>query len=243
MTRDELIQNVQRFMTATYGIPIKLSSEEINERIDDALRWFNVNYDQAVESKYYMVDRSHFQTNEFKADRKLQLPDCVVSVAECGEFFGSSRVGVGDSDLSVSRLIAADVFLGSFSTDELVNRVVYASYYDLSKAFIRDKLRYRFNYNTHELVLEGSDPRSNVILRTWVTIDENKLFDDYFFIEYVRGSALLSLGRMTTVITMNLPGGASLNTSELKSEGQGMMDKVREEIDGLQPGNYIDFFH
>ena len=243
MTREELIQNVQRFMTSSYGIPIKLRAEEINERIDDALRWFYVNYDNSAESRYIMVDRSHFQTDEFKKDRKLKLPDCIVSVAECGEFFGSSRVGVGDSDLSVSRLIAADVFLGSFSTDELVNRVVYASYYDLSKAFIRDRLRYRFNYNTHELMLEGSDPRSNIVLRCWASIDEENLFDDHFFIDYVRGSALLSLGRMTNMITMNLPGGASLNTSEFKSEGQSMMDKVKEEIDALQVGNYIDFFH
>jgi len=243
MTKSELVQNVQRFMTSSYGIPIKLSEGEIEERILDAERWFYRYYDRAVESRYYVIPKNYFTTVAFKEFRQVPLPDCVISVTECRESFGASRIGIGDSDLSISRLIAADVFLGSYSSDELLNRVVYASYYDLSKAFIRDWIRYYYNENTNNLILEGSNPRTNIVLKTYVKIPGDALYNDPFFIDYVRGAALQSLGRMTTIITMNLPGGASLNTSELKSEGKQMMDDVKTKIEELQPSNYLEFFH
>lgn len=243
MTKEELIEDTQSFLTSSYSIPLRIPPKEIERKIKDAERWFYLNYDNAVESRYYIVPHDYFGTTEFRERREVPLPECVMSVAECRESRGAGRIGIGDKDFSVSRLIASDVFLGSFSSDDLVSRVTYASYYDLSKAFMKDWIRYKFNYSTHKLILEGEVPDADLFLRTYVKVDTNKLYDDYYFIEYVRGQALLSIGRMTNIITMNLPGGASLNTMELKSEGQEMIQRVKEEIEALQPSNYFATFN
>lgn len=242
MTRSELIQDIQAYITGSYGIPPKLSEAEIGRRIDDALRWFYRNYDQATQSKYYIITKNHFKTDAFLEARELELPSCVVSVSECRVISNASSIALGQDDLSISRMVAADIFLSSYNSDDLVNRVAYAAYYDLSRAFIKDFLRYKYNYNTHTLVLEG-DPDMDVYIRTYDKINETSLFDDHYFIDYIRGACLESMGRMMSVIKMDLPGGAVINTEMLRSQGEKMMTDVKTQIDEDQPGGYVEFYH
>jgi hypothetical protein len=244
MTRSELIQNISDYISGSYGVPVKISEKEINHRINDALRWFYRYYDRAVTGKHYIIPASYFGTQEFKQSRIIKMPDCVISIPVCKVVTGATRLtfGAGD-DISLSRMIASDVFLGSYSSDDLVNRVVYTSYYDLAKAFMEDWVNYKYNENTKELYIEGRNPDRDLYLRTYVQIDETSLFEDPLFIDYVRGACLESMGRMMSIITMNLPGGAVLNAGELKSQGKEMMKEVKEEVEKLQPSNYVEFYH
>jgi hypothetical protein len=243
MTRTELIQNVGEYISGSYGIPLNISEKEINNRINDACRWFYRYYDLAVTGHHYIIPSSYFQTQEFKESRIIKMPSCVVSVRECKVVTGATRFTLGENDISISRLIASDVFLGSFSSDDLVNRVAYTSYYDLSRAFMSDWVNYRFNENSYELFIEGRNLQTDLYLKTYVKIDETDLFEDPLFIDYVRGSALESMGRMMSIITMNLPGGAVLNANELKTQGKEMMKEIKEEIEKLQPSNHIAFYN
>jgi hypothetical protein len=243
MTRSELIQNVARYISGSYGIPLNISEVEINQRIDDSLRWFYRYYDRAVEGHHYIIPVDYFKKSEFKESRKVKMPDCVMSISVCKIVSGATRFSLGDNDLSITRLIASDVFLGSYSSDDLVNRVAYSSYYDLSRAFMSDWINYKYNENSHELFIEGRNPESDLYLRTYNKLDETALFEDPFFIDYVRGACLESLGRMMSIITMNLPGGATINANELKTQGSAMMKEIKEEIEKLQPSNYIEFYH
>lgn len=231
MVRQELINNIIQYMTVSYGVPTKLSEEEIDRRITDALRWFYNNYAYASQTKWYVIPKSHFKTAEFRSSRSIKLPLCVLSIAECKETYSATKLGLGDRDFSVSRLFAADIFLSSYSSDDLVNRVAYASYYDLSRAFFRDWVDFDFNFNTHILYIKGSDPKSDVALRTWDKIEEEALFDDPLFIDYTRGLSLLSLYRMMNFITnMNLPGGAQFNVDMLKTDGEKLIEDTKTQI-------------
>lgn len=231
MNKQELINDTIQYITSSYGVPTKISDVEIENRIKDALRWFYRNYDYSVQTKWYVIPRSHFLTSEFRAKRSIVLPDCILSIAECKETYSATKLGLGDRDFSVSRLIAADIFLSSYSSDDLVNRVAYASYYDLSRAFFRDWVDFDFNFNTHVLYIKGSDPKSDVAIRTWDKIEEEALFDDPLFIDYIRGLALISLSRLMGFVTgMNLPGGAQFNIEMLKSEGERLIENVKTQI-------------
>lgn len=242
MERTELIQNTQQFITSGNGIPTKLNEKEINRVIDDALRWFYKEYDDALETKYFVVPQSAFETQEFKDTRKIKLPDCVVWVTECKEAYNISRFQYGDRDVPISRMIAADIYLGSYASDDLTNRIAFASYYDLAKAFLKDWTKYDYNPNTNELVLEGGTPRDNLALTTYVKVEESSLFDDYLFIDYVRGASLESLGRMMGFYTMNLAGGVTVNANAIETRGKEMMTEVKEKIKELQPHNFVAFW-
>lgn len=242
MERTELIQNTQQFITSGNGIPTKLNEKEINSVIDDALRWFYREYDDALESKYFVVPQSTFDTAEFKDTRKVKLPDCVAYVYECKEAYNVSRFQFGEKDVPISRMIAADIHLGSYASDDLTNRVAFASYYDLAKAFLKDWTKYDYNPNTHELAIEGGTPRDNLALSTHVKVEETALFEDPLFIDYIRGASLESLGRMMGFYTMSLVGGVTVNANAIEARGKEMMAEVKEKIKELQPHNYVAFW-
>ncbi len=241
MTKTELIQNTQEYMTSTYGIPIKLRPEEISNRIDDAHRYFRLEYERAVEEKYYIIPDSYFSTEEFKEKRTIQMPKCVVSVTECKLLRGGLQWGYNDRDFSMNKIFAADVFLGSFTSDDLILRTAYMSQFDLARAMIKEHVNYNYNFNTCRLSITGG-VRSSIYVKTYIDIEPEYLYDDPYFIEYVRGSALLSLGRMTNIFQSQLPGGITLGTSELKSEGKEMMKAVEDKIKAEQTvGQFLVF--
>lgn len=242
MERTELVQNTQQFITSGNGIPTKLNEKEINRIIDDSLRWFYREYDNALEDKYFVIPHSAFETQEFKKTRKIKLPDCVVWVSECKEAYNVSRFQYGERDVPISRMIAADIYLGSYASDDLTNRVAFASYYDLAKAFLKDWTKYDYNPNTNEISIAGGDPRENLALVTHVKVDETKLFDDPFFIDYVRGGCLESLGRMMGFYTMPLAGNVQINPNAIETRGKELMEQVKTQIDKLQPHNYVAFW-
>jgi hypothetical protein len=70
-------------------------------------------------------------------------------------------------------------------------------------------------------------------------IPEQSLYDDPLFIDYVKGKALVSMARVYSFISFNLPGGAQINASIFESQGQAMVDKVLEKID---TENVPDYF-
>jgi hypothetical protein len=108
---------------------------------------------------------------------------------------------------------------------------------------MKDWIRHDFNENTKRLYLEGSTPHLNLALRTYVKVEEEKLFDDYLFIDYIRGLALESMGRMMSIFTMQLPGGVTLNADMIRSHGKDMVEGVKKRIEELQPSNYVEFSH
>lgn len=242
MTRADLIVNIQEFISGSYGIPIQINPTEITRRIDDALRYFYREYHRAKETRFYIIPREYFGTSEFKEIREIQMPQCVEGISQCKLTRGGLMWGFNDGDFSVNKLFSADVMLGSFSSDDLILRTAYMSYYDLARAFVKEHVKFNWNPNTKRVIVEGGDPHTSIFLETDVKIEEELLFDDYLFIDYVRGAALMSLGRMTNIFQMNLPGGVTLGTAELKSEGKELMESVKTKIKEEEPVGYFQVF-
>lgn len=244
MNREQFIENTIRYITVSNGLPIRVTSEEISERIDDSLAHFYRTYNKASQRKYFLIEKKWFREKDFLNTRTIKLPDCVLWVEECVFTSGPAKISLGvDNDLTLNKMIAADVFLGTYASDDIVNRLVYTAYYDLSRAFIRDRVRYDYNEYTHDLVLYGGTPPFDVSLLTFSKVPENALFDDPYFRDYVRGACLEQIGNMTGLFSNNLLGGVTFDSSSLISRGKEMMAKVEERIKEEQVGNYITFFH
>jgi hypothetical protein len=231
MTRSELIQMVNDEITGSGALPYSVPAQEIERIINQSLSWFYINYQYSVETQYYVIEKKWFSDPEFKKTRSILLPDCVVSVFECKEITGGGRLGTIDRDFSDNRLLAAEIYLAPFASDDLVLRTAQYSYWDLTKAFILERVRYDFNTNTHRLKIQGRDPKKNLFIQTYVKIEENKLYDDWNFQRWVTANAKMSLGRILGFFTFNLPGGIAVDGSKMSDEGKEEIEMLKTKID------------
>ena len=206
------------------------------------LRFFYKEYDSAYISKWFVIKNEYFNTAEFKETRRIKLPDCVMYVTECKVASNLIQFNLGESGLSISRMVAADIFLGAYSSDDLTTSIANMSYYDLTKAFLKDWISYDFNENSKILHLEGESPLKDLALLTYVKVDEDALFEDYLFIDYVRGLSLESMGRMMGVFDLNLPGNVKINSDMLRSQGREMVEEVKKKLEEMQPSNFILYY-
>lgn len=243
MTRAELIEMVNDEITGSCSLPYSVPEREMERIIKQALNWFYVNYGPAVETQYYVITKDWFGTSEFKATRTLLLPDCVVSVFEIREINGGGRLGTIDADFYDNRLLAAELFLSPFASDDLVLRTAQYSYWDLTQAFILERVSYDFNRNTKRLKILGRNPKRNCFVQTYAKIEENRLYDDWFFQRWVTAQAKMSLGRILGFFTFNLPGGVQVNADTLKEEGKEELAEIKQRIDDENSPDWFYIFH
>lgn len=243
MTRAELIEMVNDEITGSCSLPYSVPEREMERIINQALNWFYVNYGPSVETQYYVITKDWFQTSEFKSTRTLLLPDCVVSVFEIREINGGGRLGTIDADFYDNRLLAAELFLSPFASDDLVLRTAQYSYWDLTQAFILERVSYDFNRNTKRLKILGRNPKRNCFVQTYAKIEENRLYDDWFFQRWVTSQAKMSLGRILGFFTFNLPGGVQVNADTLKEEGKEELAEIKQRIDDENSPDWFYIFH
>jgi hypothetical protein len=243
MTRGEFLLEIKDEIRGTCALPYSIPDKEINRIIDQAKKYFYRNYREAVESQYYVVPKDEFKKSEFKKDRSILLPDCVVSVYEVKEISGGGRLFTLDPDFSDNRLIAAELYLSPFQSDDLVMRTAQYAYWDLAQAFFLELIAYDFNRNTHKLKIKGRNPKKNVFIQTYVEIPEEDLFEDWFFIRYCTATVKVALGRILGFFEYQLPGGISINSSDIKSEGQEELEKLLQQIDDENSPDWFYIFH
>ena len=230
-------------ITASGSLPYSIPEREANRIVDQAMNWFHANYGPAVETQYYVIEKKWFSDPEFKKTRCILLPECVVSVFEVKEMNGGGRLGTVDKDFSDNRLLAAELFLSPFQSDDLVLRTAQYSYWDLTQAFILERISFDYNRNTHRLKILGRDPKKNVFIQTYAKIEENKLYDDWFFQRYVTAMAKVSLGRILGTFKFNLPGGIQVDSDGIKSEGEEELKEIKQRIDDENSPDWFFIFH
>jgi len=243
MTRNEFILEIKDEIKGSCALPYSIPDKEINRIINQAKKWFYRNYKEAVESKYYVIPKEQFQTKEFRAQRTIMMPKCVVSVYEVKEISGGYRLFSKDPDFTQDKLIASELYLSPIYSDNLVMRTVQYAYWDLSKAFFLDRVSYDFNRNTHKLKINGRTPSKHLFIQTYVEIPEEDLFEDWLFLRYCVAQVKISLGRILGFFEYQLPGGITVNSSEIKSEGQEELEKILQQIDEENTPDWFFVWH
>jgi hypothetical protein len=243
MTRDELIEMVNAEVTGSGSLPYSVPPRESERIVNQALNWFYTNYGPSVETQYYVIEKAWFTSDEFKKTRSILLPECVMSITECKEISGGGRLGTIDKDFSDNRLLAAEIYLAPFASDDLVLRTAQYSYWDLTKAFILEKVRFDFNRNTHRLKITGRNPKKNVFIDTLVKIEENKLYDDWFFQRWVTAQTKISLANIIGFFQFNLPGGIAVNADGLRDDGKEEIEQIKQRIDDENTPDWFYIFH
>lgn len=239
MTKAELVDLVQRELDVSFALPSQLQPSEIERIIDQCATWFYENYRESVETQYYIMKVDEFRKPEWKKTRTITMPDCVVSVFEVKEITGAGLLGNIDKDFADNKLIASEIYLSPFTGDSLVFRTAQYQFFDLTRAFFLEWIRYDYNRRTKKLKILGRDPSKDVFLNTYVKIPDDKLYEDYYFMRYVTAKSKIALGRMLSFFNYNLMGGITINAADIKSEGEAEVEKIEQEIKDQDSADYF----
>lgn len=243
MTKNELVEIVQRELDGSFALPSQIQPEEIERIIDQEKTWFYENYRDCVETQYYVIQHDQFKNSDFTANRTIMMPDCVVSVFEVREITGAGMLGMVDKDFTDNKLIASEIYLSPFTGDGLVYRIAQYQFFDLTKAFFLDLIRYDYNRRTRKLKITGRNPTRDVFIQTYVSIPDDKLYEDYYFIRMITAKSKLSMARQMSFFDFNLMGGIKINVSDLRAEAEAEIDKVRQDIDDQNSPDYFMVWH
>lgn len=243
MTKQELVETVQRELDASFALPSQLQPTEIERLIDQTTVWFYENYRDAVEMQYYIMSVGEFRKPEFLATRTVTMPECVVSVFEVKEITGAGLLGTIDRDFADNKLVASEIYLSPFTGDGLVFRTAQYQFFDLTRAFFLEWIRYDFNRRTRKVKMLGREPRQDVFFNTYVKIPDDKLYEDYYFFRYVTAKSKISLGRMLSFFDYNLMGGIKVNAADIKAEGEAEVEKIEQEIKDQDTADYFSVWY
>jgi hypothetical protein len=257
MTQDELVQEIEDALNFSCALPYNLNKTEIERIIKRAKAWFYDNYQYAVEDRVFVIVNQVFQHQEFKRTRQIKLPPSIISVYEVRELGGSGISGTPDKDFGDSKLLGSELLLSPFVGDNLVYRTVMYSYFDLAQAYILKTFAFKYNKNSKFLTILGRDPnrsgqggsaQSNlnstaggydVSVRCFVAINDEYLFDDELFVRYCIAKSKIALSQMLGVFSYNLPGGVTINSAEIGSQGSTELQEVMDMINGESTPSYF----
>lgn len=243
MTLTELIEDVNSELSIACAIPIKLPEERVRKIITNAKDWAFDNYQYAVEEKILIVPAGLMTTAEFKQTRSIKLPHEVVSVYDFREMTGAGIIGPNQGDFSQNRMLAADIYLNPFGSDNLMYRTIMFSMYDLAKTYMLETISFAYNKNSKKLLVKGRTSVRDAALHVYAKLADADLYDDELFRRYVKAKAKINLGRMLGTFNFNLIGGIQINFAEIKQEGMDEMAEVKEQISGEDTADYFAFYN
>lgn len=231
MTKAELIEYVNREITATYSIPFSVPPLEIERIINLEEKWIYREYRDAVQDAWYILDKKYYDTAEWRNTRTFQLPECVLAVKVVYEMTSGQRVfGIHDPDLTFDRLMAADLYLTPLSSDQITYRTIQWSFWDLAKQFNLKDINHHFNLNTKRLIITGRDPAESLWVTTLNQIPEEDLYDDPLFLKWVIARCKIQLARILGTFNMTLIGGVQINYNDIRAEGKEELQELKEKI-------------
>jgi hypothetical protein len=152
-------------------------------------------------------------------------------------------LGSIDKDFADNKLIASEIYLSPFTGDSLVFRTAQYQFFDLTRAFFLEWIRYDYNRRTKKCKILGRDPARDVFFNTYVKIPDDKLYEDYYFMRYVTAKSKIALGRMLSFFDYNLMGGIKVNAADIKSEGEQEVEKIETEIRDQDSADYFSVWY
>ena len=237
ITIEQLIDIVNNDLTFSGLMPRTLPDTEIYRIIKEhALEWFYKNYQYSTIKSYYFMSQDCLRTEQYTKYRYFVLPDEIESIVRIVKIDDPSlfQLGIQAPHLSINLGVTNQPFLTSFVTtagDLAVYRSVISAFSDEINKMNKQTLKFRFNHIDKRLhILTSVD--TNLMFDVYVRIEQEALFDNQLFKDYVTGLSRVRLGQALGMFTFNLPGGFAYNASDVITQGQAMVDKVVEKVKG-----------
>ena len=242
MTRQQFIQNIVDELTISGSLKIEVKINEIERIIDNEKRYVFRDWRDTVELRFGVIPLERFRTPEFIHSRTIQMPDCVWGIQEFREIKDGSRLfGINDPDLRLERVMGSDLWLSPFSSDIITTRTVSYSWFDLARSFTLVDINFDFNLNTKRIQVLGHDPIAPVLIRAFVQIDDEALYDDIMFFKLCCARAMMQIHRVLKTFEVTLVGGVAIGPYFMEV-GKSYMEEVNKFIEGNRPPDWFIMF-
>jgi len=242
MTQDEFIALVQQELSVACALPFTVPPAEIQRIVKLSADWFYKKYEDAVEERYYIIPKTMFQTDQFKRERTVTMPDCIFSIwqlKKLKEDFGRSMSFDGTADFGIERLFLSDSVSIGQGTENLMYYTLNLYWLDVASHVINHTISYNYNRNTHKLFFGGETPDRDCVALTYTKIPVEHLIKDEIFYRYVVAKCKVQLSRILGTFNFNLPGNIQINYDLIRSEGTDEITKIEEEVKSEEG---MDFF-
>ena len=233
MTKKEMIQWLKNEVTMSGSINISLTDAEYERILDKEINMVYQLYPVAVKHQYCVIDKRQFYTPEFKANRTIQFPDCVLAVGRFEEMKRrNTLLGINDADFSFNKCFQADMwFNNSYGASEgVLFRTIQWSLWDQMKVFTLVDIRHDWNEADHTLLVLGHSPTiGDVWCEVWTKVPPTELYDDPWVRQYLCGKCKLQVAKMIGTFTTTLPGGVQVNYSLWTEEANKEIEECKEQ--------------
>jgi len=235
ITLDQLVDIVQADLTFTGLVPKILPDLEIKRLVkENVLEWFYKNYQYAQIKAFYYLDQNFLTTEQYNRNKYLILPEEVENITRIIKVDDPSlfRLGIQAPHLSINLGVTNQPFLTSFVTTagELgVYRSIISAFSDQINKMTANTMRFQFNHINKRLSFM-TDVSTSLMLEVYLRIEEEELFDHVYFKDYIIGISKKRMGEALGRFNFNMPGNFQYNASDIKEEGNQMVEKVVEKI-------------
>lgn len=201
-------------VTMSGSLNITLTEKEYERVIDKETNMLYEIYPEAIRHDYTIIDARSFYTPEFRKNRLIQFPKCVLSVTRFEEMKRRNAMfGINDPDFAFNKTFMADMWLGSqMNMDSVMFRTVQWSLFDQLKQFNLVDIKHKWNRIDKTLLVMGHDPACNVYCELDVKVPETELWEDPWVKQWIAAKCKLQVAKKIGTFTTNLIGGVTVNT-------------------------------
>lgn len=232
MTRAEFIQWLKDEVTMSGALAVNLPDKEYDRIITKELKTLYDIYSETAVKSFCVLPVQLFHTPEFRKNRYIQFPECVLSVTNLEEMKQrNSMFGINDPDFRFTKAFMSDMWLGGMiNMDSVVYRTIQASTYDQLKGFTLVDIRHQWNEVTRQLSIQGHDPSTHVWCELYVKAPEQDLFDDIWVQKWISAHCKLQANKLMTLFTTTLVGGVQINMSAFTEEANKDIEECKAKF-------------
>ena len=232
---EQLIDIVQNELTFSGLFPRILPDPEIKRIVrEHALEFFYKNYQFSMIRVFFYLPLSCFHTEVYTKYKYFIMAEEVESIIRIVKLSDPSlfQLGIQAPHLSINLGVTNQPFLTSFVTTvgELgVYRSILSAFSDEINKMTKETIYFDYSHVNKRLqLLTAID--TNLMLECFLRIEQEELFDLQLFKDYVIGLCKVRQGEAIGRFNFNLPGNFQYNSADMVTQGQALVDMVREKI-------------
>lgn len=232
MTKDEFRNWLKSDVTLDGALAINLPSTVYDRIIDREIKTMYEINPEASEEDFFIIPTKVFYTPEFRKNRKIKFPDCVLSVTRFQEMKRRNNMfGIMDPDFGFNKAFMSDLWLGSLmNMDSVAFRTIQWSAWDQLKQFTLIDIQHRWNYLSRELLVLGHDPQVSVFCSLMVKVPEEELYDNVWVQKWISAHCKLQACKLLGLFTTNLVGGVTINLSVIQEEANKDIEECKAKF-------------
>ena len=228
---EQLIDIVQGELTFSGALPKVLHDKEIKRLVKErCLEYFYKNYQFSIIKTYFYLKMDALTHQQCTGEQFIQLPEEVEGVVRIFNVDDPSlfRIGIQAPNLSINFGVTNQPFLTSYVTNvgELATyRQILSAFSDEVNKMARNFTKYTFNHVDKRMnVLDMV--KNDLMLEVYVRIEQESLFDNQMFKDYVIGWSKKRMGELLGTYSFNMPGNFQYNATDVIAQGDAIIEKI-----------------